>query len=361
MEKTIIRLLLLLLFCNSIAYGQEQEVRYYPATYFGVQGQAPEVSGEPYSRIDSLNSTKVSEPLQILSRNTAGLYIEFQTNSSFIDVKWELQTYTVLFNMTPLAVNVLDLYGWKNSKWQYVNSGKAKAAQNKVRIIKNMDASMTRFRLYFPLYSIVKELSIGVDSKAVIHPVEPVTKHRVVIYGSSITQGASASRPAMAYPSILGRSLNLEIINLGFSGTGKMELEMAAIIKSIQADTFILDCVPNPSPKQITERTVPFVTLLRETHPNVPIIMVESVFRETGYWDQRLGNRVKAQNKAFRDSYQQLIRQGYSQLHYITSEQLIGNDHEATTDGVHFSDLGHFRMAHTIEEKLKELLTNSNN
>src|SRR5690606_4377941 len=180
-------LLLFLLLYNPITYGQEQEVRYYPATYFDIQGQAPEISSEPYSRIDSLNRAKVSKPLQILSRHTAGLYIEFRTNSSFIDVKWELQAYTVLSNMTPLAVNGLDLYGWKNSKWQYVNSGKAMAAQNKVRIIKNMDASMTRFRLYFPLYSIVKELSIGVDSKAVIHPVEPVTKHRVVIYGSSIT------------------------------------------------------------------------------------------------------------------------------------------------------------------------------
>src|SRR5690606_3670164 len=210
--------LLLLLMLNFIIYGQE-EVKYYPAADFGIQGLAKEVSAEQYSRIDSLNSEELSERLQSLARNSAGLYVEFQTNSSFIDLKWELEAYKVLPNMTPLAVNGFDLYGLKDSVLQYVSSGIAKAAQNEVRIIKNMESSMTSFRLYFPLYSTVKTLVIGIDQNASITPVPFIDRQRIVIYGSSITQGASASRPGMAYPSIIGRSLGAEVVNLGFSGS----------------------------------------------------------------------------------------------------------------------------------------------
>src|SRR5690606_33051553 len=213
-------------------------------------------------------------------------------------------------------------YGLKDSVLQYVSSGIAKAAQNEVRIIKNMESSMTSFRLYFPLYSTVKTLVIGIDQNASITPVPFIDRQRIVIYGSSITQGASASRPGMAYPSIIGRSLGAEVVNLGFSGSGKMEAEMAAIIKNIPADVIVLDCVPNASPSQISERTVPFVKILRSAQPNVPILMVESVFREAGNWNQVLGQRVQDQNKAFYDSYQKLLEMGYTQLYYIYSEQL---------------------------------------
>lgn len=356
MKIQTIRYFLLLLLVSLMTYGQQETVRFYPATEFGVHGLAKEVSADSYSRIDSLNSVHISKRLQSLSRNSAGLYVEFQTNSSFIDIKWELKSYHVLPNMTPLAVNGFDLYGLKDSIWQYVDSGIPKAAQNEVRIIKNMEGSMTSFRLYFPLYSTVKSLDIGVDQQAVIAPIPVADKPRIVIYGSSITQGASASRPAMAFTSIMARALDVEVINLGFSGAGKMEPEMADIVKKIKADVFILDCVPNPSPEQITERTIPFVEVLREAQPNVPILMVESLFREAGNWNQVLGERVKAQNEAFHASYQELIKKRYTQLHYIYSDQLIGDDHEATTDGVHFSDLGHYRMAKTLEKKLSTLL-----
>lgn len=359
MEVKNLLFLLLLVLSNFMSYGQDTEVTYSPATDFGIQGIANEVSTYAYSRIDSTYSTHLSKRLQILSKNTAGLYVEFQTNSSFIDLKWELGTYKVLPNMTPLAVNGFDLYGFKDSLWQYVDSGLAKGVKNEVRVIKNMDTSMTRFRLYFPLYGIVKTLHIGVDKNAEIKPTKVTDKPRVVIYGSSITQGASASRPGMAYPSILGRWLKAEIFNFGFSGSGKMEPEMAAILKNITADVIVLDCVPNPSPKQISERTIPFVEILRETQPNVPILMVESIFREAGNWNQELGARVRDQNSAFHASYQELLEKGYTQLYYIPSDQLIGKDHEATTDGVHFSDLGHYRMATTLKEQLSKLLDNS--
>src|SRR5690606_22158087 len=213
MHRKTIRLLLFIQLLSLITFGQDKQLTYYPATDFGIRGQAKEIASQDFTRIDSVYHKNLSESLQNLSKNTAGLYVEFQTNSSFIDLKWELEAYKVLPNMTPLAVNGFDLYGLKDSVLQYVSSGIAKAAQNEVRIIKNMESSMTSFRLYFPLYSTVKTLVIGIDQNASITPVPFIDRQRIVIYGSSITQGASASRPGMAYPSIIGRSLGAEVVN----------------------------------------------------------------------------------------------------------------------------------------------------
>lgn len=357
MHRKTIRLLLFIQLLSLITFGQDKQLTYYPATDFGIRGQAKEIASQGFTRIDSVYHKNLSESLQNLSKNTAGLYVEFQTNSSFIDLKWELETYKVLPNMTPLAVNGFDLYGLKDNRWQYVASAPPRGQTNKVCVIKNLRSSSQRFRLYFPLYSQVKTLLIGIDEKADIAATELIeARPKILIYGSSITQGASASRPGMAFASILGRSLDAEVYNFGFSGSGKMESEMAEILQKVKADVIILDCVPNPSPEQISQRTIPFVELLRKRQHNVPILMVESVFREAGNWDEKLGQRVRDQNNTFHNSYEQLLKKGYVQLYYIESDQLIGSDHQATTDGVHFSDLGHYRMAKTLEKQLRTIL-----
>jgi lysophospholipase L1-like esterase len=84
--------------------------------------------------------------------------------------------------------------------------------------------------------------------------------------------------------------------------------------------------------------------------------MVESIFRENGYWDQKLHNRVESQNRAFRKAWEQLEKVGYKNLFYLSNEYLIGNDHEATIDGVHLSDLGHFRMAQELGRVIRQVL-----
>lgn len=50
-----------------------------------------------------------------------------------------------------------------------------------------------------------------------------MTDHPIVLYGTSIAQGACASRPGMAWGNIVSRSLEIPLINLGFSGNGKLE------------------------------------------------------------------------------------------------------------------------------------------
>lgn len=117
-----------------------------------------------------------------------------------------------------------------------------------------------------------------------------------------------------------------------------------------------MDCIPNPSPEEIEERIVPFIKQLRKQNPAIPIILVETVLRENGNFDLELGKRVKKQNENARKGYDKLVKEGIKQLYYISSDQLIGTDHEATTDGVHLSDLGFKRIAEAIKKVVVQVI-----
>ena len=344
--------------CTSHLQAQkDQHYKFTDATELTVLGKSATVNGA-YHRIDSSYFSKLPSRVADLATNSAGICISFRSNSKNISLKWILRKYNNLWNMTPLAVNGMDLYTWNDSVWQYMGSARPASDTNQAIVASALDGSMRHYRLYLPLYSALTTLSIGIDSTATIHKANPgfVPAKKVVIYGSSITQGASASRPGMAYPSILSRKLNIETFNMGFSGSGKMELILADVLASMKADIYILDCVPNPSPAEIKERAVPFVKRLRQLKPNVPIIMVESIIREQSYWNENSGKRMAGQNGEFRKAFEQLTAEKYKDIYYIPATDLTGHDHEATIDGTHLTDLGFTRIADVIGEMLKKVL-----
>lgn len=352
--KLIGVLILILRLHFSICAQDSTSLKFINGNDLTVLGRSNTVPLNLYYRIDSSKLNNLPERVAELSSNSSGISISFQTNSKSISIKWTLSKFNSLLNMTSIAVNGLDLYGWNGKKWQFIASAVPSSTSNKGNVINHLDGKLRSYRFYLPLYSGVKNLEIGVDENAVIEkePLQLIRRKKVVIYGSSITQGASASRPGMAYPSIMGRDLNIETFNMGFSGSGKMEIQMADIIASMDADVYILDCVPNPTPDEIHERTVPFVKRLRSLKPDVPIIFVESIFRETGNWNSVIGNYITNQNKEFSKAYQQLIGENFQKLYYVSCNGVIGEDHEATIDGTHLTDLGFTRMASHIEKVL---------
>jgi hypothetical protein len=353
--KNIINLVVLV-FCMEGGAQEKRAYRFINARELTVLGQSAAVRQREFHRVDTADQKLLPRRVAELSRHSAGISILFETDARSIRVQWVLGKYNTLWNMTPLAVNGMDLYAFNGTSWQYVAAARPVADSNDVVMISHLDGARRRYRLYLPLYSEAKEVQVGVDSGAVISGVPLQPRPKVVIYGSSITQGASASRPGMAYPAILGRQLEAEVYNLGFSGSGKMELAVTDVLAKMEADVYVLDCVPNPSAAEIRERALPFVRRLRTLRPGVPIIMVESLFREDAWWDSEKRASVTAQNGAFRAAYEQLKSEKWKGLYYLQAERLTGTDHEATIDGTHLTDVGFQRMAAAVGRALREAL-----
>ena len=342
------------------AFAQKtDDLVYTSASKLTMVGKAIETTNM-YDRVDTGKYKGIPARVAQLLTNSAGLAIRFKTNSTVISAKWCVSKSRALANMNPTAHKGVDLYIKNGNTWQFAGIGKVSGNCNDEIIISRMDNSEKECLLYLPLYDKVENVEIGIEKKATIAAAENPFTNKVLIYGSSIVQGTGASRPGMAYPARMSRSTGINFINLGLSGSARMEPEVVDMVSAIEADAYILDCVPNSNPAQITERTAYLVNTIRKQHPKAPIIVMQSVIRETGYWDKVLGGQVKNQNLNIQKEVLALLDKGTKDLYFITSENMLGNDHEGTIDGTHPNDLGYERFIRYVQPLLVDILSKYN-
>jgi hypothetical protein len=229
-----------------------------------------------------------------------------------------------------------------------------KQPDNEAQLVQGLPRERRDYRLYLPLYNGVSEIEIGLDSEATLVARAPRPRP-VVVYGTSIVNGGCASRPGMAYPAILGRILDRPMINLGFSGNGKMELALARLLAELDASVYVLDCLPNMNDVMVTERVAPFVRELRATRRE-PIVLVENIVYQHGWIDGSGPRWSEQKNRALRDAVEGLQAEGIRDLRYVSADRLLGDDGEATVDGTHPTDLGFQRMAEAIAPTLRAAL-----
>lgn len=334
---------------------------YTDASTFPLLGKATQQTATLYERLpDSLENIS-RKPLWELGLNTAGLAIRFRSNSPTIAVKWETRFNNVMNHMTATGIKGLDLYCLQNNHWFFVNSARPTDKINSTTIISNMKVEEREYMLYLPLYDGIVSLSIGVDSLSSLSQPQvdyPIREKPIVFYGTSILQGGCASRPGMAHTNIISRRLNRETINLGFSGNAFLDPEIASVMAHVDASAFILDFVPNASVEQIEERAECFYQILRKKHPQTPVLFIEDpVFTHTRF-DQHVAAEVAIKNQALRKFFQSLKRKGERNIYFLSSRDILGQDGEATIDGIHFTDLGFMRYADILCPIIKKMIHN---
>ncbi len=331
-----------------------QDIVYTDATNLNLIGKANSIP-HYYHRVDTAKYNDMPLSVKKLFTNSAGLAITFKTNSNIITARWSTVSSKTGSNMTAIANKGLDLYIKRDGKWIFAGVGRPTENFTTAKIVENMQDGEKECLLYLPLYDEVKNLEIGVAKGSIIESLESPFRKKVVIYGSSILQGASACRPGMAYPARMARKTGVNFINLGLSGNGRMEASVTNMIADIEAEAYILDCAPNPSPEEITQRTGYLVNTIRKHHPKAPIVMIQSVVRESGNFDMKVKERVAAQNRNFKIEFEKLKSAGVDDLYYIEGD-LLGSDHEGTTDGIHPNDIGFDRMLNIIEPIVIDVL-----
>ena len=177
------------------------------------------------------------------------------------------------------------------------------------------------------------------------------------MYGSSILQGGCASRAGMAHTNILSRKLDREVINLGFAGNALLDYEIAELMASYEdPGIFVLDYTPNATGPRIDERAEKFFRILRDAHPDVPVVFIELPTYPRAAFHTKGWVSMQERSNAQRRIYEKMKAQGEKKLFYIKSEGMLGDDGEATVDGTHFSDLGMMRYVDHVLPTLKKAL-----
>lgn len=320
-----------------------------------------------YRRMPVKPDVPFSTGVENLAWNTAGGQVSFRSDTTRIVLKVKMRNNRIMYHMASTGSSGFDLYTGEPGKKRFFGIVKFNAGADAYtgQLFKTVRKAMREFTIDFPLYAGVETVFIGIDEQAELAAPSPWADDRpVVVYGTSITQGGCATRPGMAYTNIVSRELNRPVINLGFSGNGKGEAEVAAELAKIRNPAmFVLDYEANSGGAEALRKTLPrFVEVLRAAHPATPILVIskvryayESLDRVRGE-DRRPDNLVEA-----RDVQKELVelrrKNGDANIHFLDGAGLLGEDwDECSVDGGHQTDFGFYRMAKSIAPVIREIL-----
>ncbi|WP_346854857.1 SGNH/GDSL hydrolase family protein [uncultured Draconibacterium sp.] len=371
LSKIILSLsILLLVASNTFSQNQNKYKWWNPALneFTVIDGQAwPGETEAAYDRLPAKAKTEVREAVWNLSKNTAGIKIRFRSTASEIKIHYKVNGGLNMPHMPTTGVSGVDLYA-KNSdgSWLWCKGRYAfgdTITYNFSDITPDNQYGHNKgqeYHLYLPLYNSVNWLEIGVPEDALFEPI-PVRKEKpIVVYGTSIAQGGCASRPGMGWTNILERKMDRPLINLAFSGNGRLEQEVNELLSEIDAKVYILDCLPNLTlgkvytSDDVFKKIVESVHLLR-SKVNTPILLVEHAGYGNASSNKDLFESINLLNKTLQKAFAQLKAEGIQNL-FLLSQNELGLDFEDFVDGTHPNDLGMNKYALAYEKKLREIL-----
>jgi lysophospholipase L1-like esterase len=340
----------------------ENGVRWCDARELTLEGIGWPGESQAYCRLPDRAEGVVRDAVWQLSRHSAGACVRFVSDAQNIVARWTLRNENLaMAHMPASGVSGLDLYARDaTGKWRWAGVGIPSAQENEAVLLNTGTTQEREYAVYLPLYNGTAKLEIGAAEGASLKPAPPRGNPRTVgFYGTSIVHGGCASRPGMAYPAIFGRALDCATINLGFSGNGQGEAEVAELLAELDADVWVLDPLPNMSADLVRERIGNFAKTLRTARPQAPIVLVENIEYQNGWLNAARRDREESSNAALREVYDGLCAAKVNDLHYVEGASLLGDDGEGTVDGTHPTDVGFARMAGVLLPVVRPLVNDS--
>lgn len=338
----------------------EDGVLWYDATKWPVENKGWNDVDRYFARFPARAKGQVTDSVWNLSQHSAGEVVRFRTDADTIKVRYTLYNKNVAMSHMPATgVSGLDLYSFdeETKTWRWVAITQPTAQTQEKVWVSGMEKKERDFMAYLPLYNGIDALSIGVPEGANFTALSPRKDKPIVYYGTSIAHGGCASRPGNAYTAMLGRRLDIPVVNLGFSGSARMELAIAELLGELDAEIYVLDAGPNMTSGLIDERMIPFVKKLREARPNVPILFVEDRWFSNA-WILSDRHTTGVNNHASEKRAFEELQKEFDELYYLSGETLLGDDldNDGTVDGSHPNDLGMYRQAEALEKAIRPIL-----
>ena len=204
-----------------------------------------------------------------------------------------------------------------------------------------------RWTVYLP--EGMKPTVLSVD--AVGGSLEPAPRRpRWLCYGDSIAEGWVATGPAGAWPAVAARRFELDVVNLGYAGAARGELVSAEQLATLDADVISIthgtNCwtrIPH-SVDQMRANTAAFLDVVRQGHPDTPIVVGSPVLRpDAESTPNRLGATLVDLRRAIEDAAHERIDAGDRRLSVLSGDGVLTADH--LPDGIHPGDEGHRILA----------------
>ena len=345
------------------------DVRQKPFEIYGLY--SPETKGS-FLRMPEEVPEKVNENLSLLNKSTAGGRVRFSTDSKYVAIKVTMPRPRVMNHMPVTGSVGFDVYcdtdagsyfcgilapsfNIRGQSFEtsidFENGGRFET------ILTLHGEGVKNYTINFPTYSGFDELYIGLQESAYVGSGAKYGYDKPILYyGSSITQGGCSSRPGTCYEAIISRKLNVDHVNLGFSGNGKGEDPIIDHIASLDPLIFVCDYDYNaPTPEYLEPTHLKLYETFRAAHPDTPYVMVSKPDWGKPFWDIGGISRRAVIHKNFMKG----IEKGDKNLYFIDGESIFsgfGELADCTVDGCHPTDLGFYFMAERIGATIKNIL-----
>ena len=343
----------------------EDGLRWIPASdkRFTVNGLPWfEENGREFIRLPKRAKGVVRDPVWDLATMPSGGRVRFKTDSTTLKVRVKHTRPEIgMVHMCAVGMSGIDLYEGPPKKMTYWGSTKQIVTQQTyvaAYFEKLAPKKMREFTLYLPVYNDLVQFDIGVEPDAAI---EAPSRFRlakpVVVYGTSITQGGCSSRGANGWVPLVGRMLGVDVVNLGFSGNGQSDLEVADLIAELDMACFVNDCIGNMNMEQMNQRYAAFNEKIRARWPKLPMLFLTFI-RCAGetYWPERV-KAVDAKNAIVIKTYKDFVKRGDKNVYLFDGIKVIGYEADhPSVDGGHLTDLGFLRLAKAVEPKIRTML-----
>jgi hypothetical protein len=316
-----------------------------------------------------------------LGRLTSGAHVDFETNATSLTISWTLKfclandsiadggqqlplgacCFTRSPSQTATGGSGVDLFAIDNTAsstgaeaplWRHVvassiwfqGTGFGPDSRTPTRgkfssTVQGMSPATRRFRLHLPLHNALGHGSISVSAGATLSPIKPPTQPPIVWIGGATTMGAYVSRAGWAFPSVVSRWLDRDVLNYGLQGRAAGIPMSLSVAKQIASDmsgqsvsAIVIDCTGEMTAAQIANRTAPLVELLRKAFPDTPVVLAETPPQGSEWL---LQNSTLPANAALRAQHAALLRthpSWRSSLHYVEGWRLYHSTGEDFRD-----------------------------
>lgn len=320
----------------------------------------------PYHRVETDNVVGITNGEAKLLRMASGLAVVFKTNASRIYIKAKYGPASSWNAHAPLASTTGFNLFIKDDRgdWTWAASRAHRIAPTKdnfekleapLQLISGMLKGEKECVLYLPLFSELISLEIGVDEGATIEALANPFRHNIAVFGSSFTHGSCASGAGLTWPAFLSRSTGLHLCSFGMSGNSKLQQYLGEVFGATEAEALICDAFSNPSIKQIGERIRPFIEAVRKGNPDIPIIFLNTIYREHRNFQPRYDKREQDRIDFVEETLAKVTKE-YKNIYFVNVPNQTGTDHITSADGTHPYSYGYHRWAQAIEKPIMKIL-----
>ena len=298
----------------------------------------------------------VRGPIWDMSHDATGLYVRFKTDAKKLALRWKVKDERKQDPLIPPAgVLGVDVYRLDAKKgWTFAGNKRYEGSKNGKKTLGEAEFAWNPDEagiIYLPYRSHVTDFKLGIPEgcRLTAFPHGDPAAKPVVHYGTSIVHGGCVSRPGLMFTSIAGRLLDRDYINLGFSGNGRMEKEMAPFLAEIDAGIYVVDCAWNMNEKMVDANAIPFLREMKRLKPDTPILLCEGCLQT---------RRPFGPNVAMRRAYDTLKKEDpglWRNLHYFEAKDMLPVNDEVTHDFCHPNDYGSVFMGPAYARRISEV------